>query len=71
MNANNTDPEYFEHVSKLFQETASPTGSPIFGRDNEWFFWDETGADFVGPYESRAKAVEGLENYVIYLNGNV
>jgi hypothetical protein len=28
-----------------------------------WYFWDETDADRIGPYNTRAECVEGLMRY--------
>lgn len=33
----------------------------------KWFFWDETWADSVGPYDTEEECREDLRLYVIYL----
>jgi len=37
--------------------------------DGKWYFWDETWADRLGPYETKEAAEEACENYAIFLDG--
>lgn len=40
-------------------------------RSGEWFFWDETWCDRIGPYDSREAATSALARYCKeYLNGD-
>lgn len=34
-----------------------------------WYFWDETGAYYLGPYDSRESAQNNLTSYARQLNG--
>ena len=51
-------------------------GGPIYddGSDGEqdagWYFWDETGAHYHGPFWSRGAAQRALKKYEEDLNGN-
>jgi len=38
-------------------------GELVFGKGNTWYFWDETGADYLGPFETEEKAKEVLRKY--------
>lgn len=36
---------------------------PIFENSGKWYFWIETWADFVGPYDTELEALEALREY--------
>lgn len=42
--------------------------SPIFEQNGKWYFWDETGADKCGPFDTEQIAKEKLQEYCVYLN---
>lgn len=51
------DPKYIEELS-------SPYGDPVFCDTNDmWNFWDETWANFFGPYASEEEARMELKKY--------
>lgn len=37
--------------------------------DHLWYFWDETWADTIGPYQSRTEASKKLNEYALWLDG--
>ena len=39
------------------------TPNPIFEKDNLWYFYDETWANYHGPYNSKAEAKVALNRY--------
>lgn len=41
---------------------------PVHQENGSWYFWDETWAYRYGPYESKEKAREMLENYAVLLS---
>lgn len=43
----------------------------IFQNGNDWFFWDETGTQFIGPYEDEYKAIDGRVDYERYLTDGI
>ena len=38
-------------------------GNPIHQENGQWYFWDETWSDRVGPYETEEKVREALKRY--------
>ena len=42
--------------------------NPVFKENNEWFFWDESWSNRIGPFKSKGKAEEELKKYVKYLD---
>ncbi len=44
-----------------------PYLDPVFQRGQSWFFWTETCADEMGPYETEAEARKKLDEYVDWL----
>ena len=40
-----------------------PDDKHIYHTSDGWFFWDEAGVDFYGPYETKELAREGLDKY--------
>jgi len=41
------------------------TNSPVFTKDDKWYFWDETWAYKHGPFENELDASLALYNYCI------
>jgi hypothetical protein len=41
---------------------------PIHEENGQWFFWDETWADRLGPYPTEARARQRLEQYCHFLD---
>lgn len=41
---------------------------PVFVKDGEWHFWDETWADSHGPFATEKEAREALAKYCAELN---
>ncbi len=41
--------------------------NPIHERDGKWYFWGETWADELGPYDTEADAKVACEEYVKYI----
>ena len=54
--------------SSIFHEDSLWEGPYDEKKSAGWYFWDETGADCVGPYESRKDAEKALQDYAEYLN---
>lgn len=44
------------------------TKSPVHEHEGQWYFWDETWADRVGPFSDREDAVDALADYCEELN---
>jgi NTP pyrophosphatase (non-canonical NTP hydrolase) len=42
--------------------------SPVHEYKDKWYFWDETWADRVGPFDTRDEAVDALASYCEELN---
>lgn len=42
---------------------------PVFqdGDDGAWYFWDETGTQYLGPFDSKREARHGADDYGAYL----
>lgn len=40
---------------------------PVFEDNGQWFFWGETGTQFLGPFPSYEAAHYGLDEYGQYL----
>lgn len=40
---------------------------PIFQDGDSWYFWDEEGTKFLGPFPDHAHAEHGIECYERYL----
>ena len=40
---------------------------PFFQKDGKYYFWDETDADSLGPYDTPDEAIQGLKDYCAYL----
>lgn len=38
--------------------------NPVFTKDRQWYFWDEAGSDYFGPYETEEKAQAVLNEYL-------
>jgi len=56
-------------ICRCWIELAYPREHVFFEpADGNWFFWDETEAGRVGPYDTEAQAREGLRKYVEQLN---
>lgn len=36
---------------------------PLFYDDGFWYFWDETGTDFYGPYADKDTATRIMKSY--------
>ena len=36
---------------------------PFFQKDGKWFFWDETEADYCGPFDTPEIAIQSLKDY--------
>lgn len=41
---------------------------PFFQKDGKYFFWDETEADYCGPYDTPEEAKQGLIDYCKFLD---
>lgn len=41
---------------------------PVHKENGGWYFWDETGADRVGPFDSEVQARDALKAYCEQLN---
>ena len=39
----------------------------VFQDNGEWFFCDETGTQFLGPFDNEEKATQGCKDYYDYL----
>lgn len=37
--------------------------------NGEWYFWNETWSERLGPYGTKEEANLALSSYIIYLNG--
>lgn len=48
---------------KIFSEDYMPEEPP------GWYFWDETGTDYLGPWKSKEDAQSALTDYARQLNG--
>jgi hypothetical protein len=42
--------------------------SNVIRRDGKWFFWDETGANDHGPFETKEQAINELNKYCEWLD---
>ena len=40
----------------------------VFSVGQEWFFWDETWTQYLGPFPDKAHAKEGLKVYAAFLS---
>lgn len=47
------------------------SSSSIFQDGDRWYFWEETGTQFLGPFESESDAQRGLDDYYKYLSTGV
>jgi hypothetical protein len=41
---------------------------PVHEEVGKWWFWDETWADRLGPFDTELQARERLEEYIDWLN---
>ena len=55
-----------EEVEK-FKVNGAPRGEPVHQENGKWYFWNETWSDRSGPFETEAKAREGLSGYCRWL----
>jgi hypothetical protein len=40
----------------------------VFERAGQWYFWDETGSEYLGPYKTQEAARNGLLGYAKWLD---
>ena len=40
---------------------------PFFQKDGKYYFWDETEADSVGPFDTPELAIQGMKDYCAHL----
>lgn len=45
--------------------------SSVFQDGNEWFFWDETWTQFLGPFTSEEEAERASQEYANYLTSGL
>jgi hypothetical protein len=43
---------------------------PVHQENGQWYFWDETWAESIGPYPTEQECREALVGYVAYLNSS-
>lgn len=51
---------------KTCQELKDNPADAVFQDDGLWFFWDETGTQFLGPFDSEEDARIGHIDYIKY-----
>jgi glycosyltransferase involved in cell wall biosynthesis len=51
------------YPEKFKEEKENYAATPIFKKDNLWYFWNETWTEVIGPFESKKIAEEELEKY--------
>lgn len=47
------------------------TRDPVFEDNGQWFFWDETWTQFLGPFQSESNARDAAKEYGEYLSTGV
>lgn len=43
----------------------------VFQDGGQWYFWDETGTQFLGPFQSETDALDAAKEYGEYLSTGV
>ena len=55
---------YLGFISNKGGDKDNKTPDPVFNDDEGWWFWDETWADRLGPFDSEKQARDKLKDYV-------